>query len=106
MSYWDLSDLRTRSGASFSFAELPDWKFDLLPANDWNPRYHRAVKRALMQPEALALQKRKAADGYVPTDEDAEIEARMYRAPGRRGVPFACRGDHAVRHDAGELRTP
>ncbi len=79
MNYWELSDLRTRSGASFSFVELPDWKFNLLPANDWNPKYHRAVKRALMQPNVVELHRRKAADDYVAADEDAEIEARMYR---------------------------
>jgi hypothetical protein len=68
---------REARGIEIVVAEFPGWLFLVRPLNRWNRGYQRALVRVASQPEAKALLERQAADDYVPTADDMELDARL-----------------------------
>jgi hypothetical protein len=68
---------REARGIEVIVAEFPGWLFLVRPLNKWNKGYQRALARVASQPEAKALLERQAVDGYEPTADDMELDARL-----------------------------
>lgn len=80
MNYWDRRAEQKRvetDGVPVSHPHYPSWTFWVRQISQWLPHYERAIARIVAADKSVAeYRERTSSPDYVPTDEDAALEAR------------------------------